>query len=235
MGLFSKRRKTSLDNYPNHERYDYCIHCRQEGSVNGIFNSNKIIRGKRLHKKCIDEYNIEKKRKEKVLKDMEIRENERITKRRLNERYEIITSLSNDLETVLSIEYGEGQKAKRRYFFSEKDTETIYSKDFTEFVNNNLITIRISPERKGCNTRWNYEGDKEIGDNFEAGYSATIIFHNSTYQTQTLIMNILRELGFGVFPSEFTILAHKEKLNPSHFEAKQILDNIVENITKETS
>ena len=76
------------------------------------------------------------------------------------------------------------------------------------------------------NTKWSYGGDREIGDNFENGYSLTISFERSEQTVRKALIKMLQHYKFGCFPSSHSILAHHDSKYPTESEAAKILNSI---------
>ena len=135
--------------------------------------------------------------------------------------------LESGLEALLEHNPGMLRKVKVRYFFSKGDKNEIYSRDFTESASTNLIHMRISPVRNPKNTKWNYEGTKEIGDNFEAGYTLNVTFTKDDQKLRRNLIKKFMRFNFGCFPSRKTILGHRNDDSPTISNAKEILAQIL--------
>ena len=128
---------------------------------------------------------------------------------------------------MLSHKPGILRKVKVRYFFSKGDKNEIYSRDFIESASTNLIHMRIDPTRNPKNVRWNYPGNGEIGDNFDAGYTLNVTFTKDDQKLRRNLIKKFMKFNFGCFPSRKTILAHRNDDSPTISGAEEILAQII--------
>ena len=135
--------------------------------------------------------------------------------------------LESGLEALLEHKPGILRKVKVRYFFSKGDKNEIYSRDFTESSSTNLIHMRIDPVRNPKNARWNYTGNGEIGDNFDAGYTLNVTFTKDDQKLRKNLIKKLRKFNFGCFHSRKTILGHRNDDRPTISNAEEILAQII--------
>ena len=135
--------------------------------------------------------------------------------------------LENELEVVIEMEYRDPTVIKNRLFFGQKDSPVLFSRDYIETSQNNFIHLKIESTR-AKNTTWNYKGTKEIGDNFEDGYSLTVRFKHNEHILKNFFIKILQSNNFGCFPGERTFTCHRDGKYPTDSVAKEILHSIVE-------
>ena len=141
---------------------------------------------------------------------------------------------NSELEAIVEINFESEQKIKTRMFLSKDNRDEIYSRDFYETADINFLHLKINVARKGENTRWNYEGDKEIGDNFEEGYTLIITMTLNDSDLRKYLVGKLNDLGIGSLPSGKTIHSHKDSKHPTNYGAKELLQKIVDNLFNET-
>ena len=137
------------------------------------------------------------------------------------------------LEVILEIQFSSQQKVKTRLFLSKDNRDEIYSRDFYEHTDTNFLHFQIEIARKGENTRWNYEGDKEIGDNFESGYTLTTTMTWNDSKLRRYLVEKLNEMKFGSLPSGRTIHSHKDSKLPTKHDAQKILEEITSSLFNE--
>jgi hypothetical protein len=140
----------------------------------------------------------------------------------------IISTYNSSFDVVLEIAYDEPTKIKSKLFFSHDDKMGIYSKEFESFSNKNKLHFHIEKAGKGYNTTWNYEGDGEIGDNFESGYTLMITMQLADSELRYFLIDKLKELSFGCIPSSNTLHCHKDERYPTGTGAKELLQNVLE-------
>ena len=140
----------------------------------------------------------------------------------------ITSSFNSDLDAVLVIAYDKPTKIKSKLFFSHDDKTGIYSREFDSFSNNNTLHFHIEKAGKGFSTTWNYEGDGEIGDNFESGYTLIINIEHANQTLRTLLIKKLGKMNFGCIPSLHTLHCHKNEYYPTNEKAKKLLQKVVE-------
>ena len=136
------------------------------------------------------------------------------------------------LEAVVETDYNNPMNVKERLFFSKYDDPVLYSRDYMQKSENNFIYFKIEPTF-AKNTKWSYDGNKEIGDNFENGYSLTIHFQHSEQTIRKLFIKLLQYYKFGSLPSSRTIHAHLDSKNPTELEAEEILNSVVNSFVGE--
>ena len=129
------------------------------------------------------------------------------------------------LETIVEIDYKNPMDVRERLFFSRRKNPLLYSRDYIRKSKNNFIHFKIETTR-AKNTTWSYGGNKEIGDNFESGYSLTISFQRSEQTVRKALITLLQHYKFGCFPSTFSILGHRDGKFPTESEAAKILNSI---------
>ena len=129
------------------------------------------------------------------------------------------------LETIVEIDYKNPMDIKERLFFSRRKNPLLYSRDYIRKSKNNFIHFKIETTR-AKNTTWSYGGNKEIGDNFESGYSLTISFQRSEQTVRKALITLLQHYKFGCFPSTYSILGHRDGKFPTESEAAKILNSI---------
>ena len=129
------------------------------------------------------------------------------------------------LETIVEIDYKNPMDVRERLFFSRRKNPLLYSRDYIRKSKNNFIHFKIETTR-AKNTTWSYGGNKEIGDNFESGYSLTISFQRSEQTIRKALITLLQHYKFGCFPSTFSILGHRDGKFPTELEAAKILNSI---------
>jgi len=137
----------------------------------------------------------------------------------------------NGLEAIIEIDFPYEREVKTRYFLSKDNKDLIYSRDFFEMSSNNFIHFQINVSMKDDNTRWNYEGDKEIGDNFEDGYTLVVTMKEDDKELRYMLIQNLREFGFGVIPSSKTMHCHKDSKLTTNEAARKCLREIVEKLS----
>ena len=129
------------------------------------------------------------------------------------------------LETIVEIDYINLMDVRERLFFSRRKNPLLYSRDYIRKSGNNFIHFKIETSR-AKNTKWSYGGDREIGDNFENGYSLTISFQRSEQTVRKALIKMLQQYKFGCFPSSNSILGHRDGQYPTESEATKILNSI---------
>ena len=129
------------------------------------------------------------------------------------------------LETIVEIDYKNPMDVRERLFFSRRKNPLLYSRDYIRKSKNNFIHFKIETTR-AKNTTWSYGGNKEIGDNFESGYSLTISFQRSEQTVRKALITLLQHYKFGCFPSTYSILGHRDGKFPTELEAAKILNSI---------
>ena len=134
-------------------------------------------------------------------------------------------NFKSKLETIVEIDYKNPMDIKERLFFSRRKNPLLYSRDYIRKSKNNFIHFKIETTR-AKNTTWSYGGNKEIGDNFESGYSLTISFQRSEPTIRKALITLLQHYKFGCFPSTFSILGHRDGKFPTELEAAKILNSI---------
>ena len=129
------------------------------------------------------------------------------------------------LEAIVEIDYKNPMDVRERLFFSRRKNPLLYSRDYIRKSKNNFIHFKIEISR-AKNTKWSYGGDREIGDNFENGYSLTISFQRSEQTVRKALIKMLQQYKFGCFPSSNSILGHRDGQYPTESEATKILNSI---------
>lgn len=153
----------------------------------------------------------------------ELKRSNPILKRELN--------FESGLEAIIEINFKDEQKIKSRYFLSKKNKDIITSRDFFETTDTNFFHLLIEVSRKGENTTWNKKGEKEVGDNFESGYTLVITLKFDDRFLRYVLIENLKEFGFGALPSAKTIHCHKDSSSPTTIDAKNLLREIVEKLS----
>lgn len=141
-------------------------------------------------------------------------------------------NFENELEAVAEINYSNPTKSRVRLFFGKEGKETIYSRDYLESSKNNFVHVKILPSRKQYSTQWIKDGTQDVGDNYEAGYTIEVLLRDAEPELRKYLINILSSNGFGCLPSARTIHGHLDDNNPNEDKAKEILVNILNQITK---
>jgi hypothetical protein len=134
-------------------------------------------------------------------------------------------NFKSKLETIVEIDYINLMDVRERLFFSKRKNPLLYSRDYIRKSKNNFIHFKIETSR-AKNTKWSYGSDREIGDNFENGYSLIISFQRSEQTVRKALIKMLQHYKFGCFPSSHSILAHHDSKYPTESEAAKILNSI---------
>ena len=129
------------------------------------------------------------------------------------------------LEMIVEIDYINLMDVRERLFFSRRKNSLLYSRDYIRKSKNNFIHFKIETSR-AKNTKWSYGSDREIGDNFENGYSLKVSFQRSEQTVRKALIKMLQSYKFGCFPSSNSILAHRDAKYPTEEEAAKILISI---------
>lgn len=199
-----------------------CTSCRRRGSSNDPKRRIVEIDKDYYCQECYD-----------ILEDNKkiINEDKRETKARENFS-KIIDNFKSEFEVLLEFEYSKLNKTKVRYFFSRDGSEKIYSKDFTVNSDKNYAHLIISPSGKQHSTNWNTNGNYEIGDNFEAGYTLQVTLNKNDEKLRKNIINILQKYRFGCLPSSYSIHCHLDSNSPNEHEARELLQKIIKDISE---
>ena len=131
----------------------------------------------------------------------------------------------SELETMITIDYKHPMSVRERLFFSRKNSPSLYSRDYIKKSISNFVRFEIETTR-AKNTKWSYGGTKEIGDNFESGYTLNVGFTDDEQIVRRVLVKVLMEYKFGCFPSSNSILAHRDAQYPTESEAAKILNSI---------
>jgi len=129
------------------------------------------------------------------------------------------------LEMIVEIDYINLMDVRERLFFSRRKNPLLYSRDYIRKSKNNFIHFKIETSR-AKNTKWSYGGNREIGDNFENGYSLIVSFQRSEQTVRKALIKMLQQYKFGCFPSSNSILGHRDAQYPTEKEAAKILSSI---------
>ena len=141
-------------------------------------------------------------------------------------------NFKSKLEAIVEIDYKNPMDVRERLFFGKQDNPILYSRDYVEKSKNNFIHFKIETTF-AKNTKWNYEGTKEIGDNFESGYSLIISFQHSEKTIRKSLIKLLQYYKFGSIPSSHAIHAHLDDENPTELQAGKILNSVVKSFVGE--
>jgi len=139
--------------------------------------------------------------------------------------------MESGLEVLLEYNSKSERKVKVRYFFSKDDESKLYSRDYTEYSKANLIHLQIEVSWNPKNTVWSYGGNYEIGDNFDHGYTLNVTLTHDDSTLRKDLIDKLRNRGFGCLPTKKTIIGHKNDERPTRFNARKLLQEIVEDLT----
>ncbi len=194
------------------------ICCRKRISLFG----NKIIEinGEYVHQKCYEEQKKRKQAAREALKEDKV--SAQFTS--------ILKDFQSELEAMIQFEYSGFRDINARYFFGNEKSDTIYSKDFIEKSNTNIVYFKIIPSAKQYSTNWIKKGLHDVGDNFESGYTIQVTLRKNDEKLRKNITKILKKYNFGCLPAAFSFHCHMNKENPTYDEAKKLLQDIVNEV-----
>jgi hypothetical protein len=95
-----------------------------------------------------------------------------------------------------------------------------------------LAYLNLETTRKKRMTKWIYEGNKSIYDDFDSGYTAHVSLDYSDVKLRKIITGILRQHGFGCLVSEHSVLGHKNNDSPQEEEIDKLINSITTKINE---
>lgn len=159
-----------------------------------------------------------------------------------------IPYISEDLETTITINYGQRMKTKNRIFVSKKQStkpnsspleqdraqfksEQIKGKDVTGYVGENWVRFKIGIKKfRTSHARFVYGGNKEIGTDDSPGYTLMVTFANNEKVFKNLVIQALQENGFGCLVGNTSASCHRIEDYPTDEKARQVLKSICKSV-----
>ena len=159
-----------------------------------------------------------------------------------------IPHISEDLETIIKINYNERSIAKSRIFVSRKQTSTpdsspleqdraefnserIKGKDVTGYVDENWVRFKMDIKKfRTSNARSISGGNYEFIADDGKGYSLMVTFATNEKIFKSLIIESLQKNGFGCMVGNTTASCHLREEYPTDEKARQVLENICKSI-----
>lgn len=159
-----------------------------------------------------------------------------------------IPYISDDLQTIIEINYDEKMKAKSRIFVSKKQSskpdsspleqdrakfksEQIKGKDITGYVSENWVRFKMDVKKfKTSHARWVYGGNKEIGTDDLPGYSLMVTFGSNEKTFKSLVIQALQKNGFGCLVGNTSATCHLREEYPTEEKARQVLEDICKSV-----
>ncbi len=159
-----------------------------------------------------------------------------------------IPHISEDLETIIKINYNERRIAKSRIFVSRKQTgttdyspleqdraefnsERIKGKDVTGYVDENWVRFKINLKKfRTKNARLISGGNYEFATDDDKGYSLMVTFAINEKIFKSLVLETLQKNGFGCMVGNTSASCHLREEYPTEEKARQILEIICKSI-----
>lgn len=180
--------------------------------------------------------------KERTVDEITIAEKPRVkyplTQTHIFEFSEVIKVI-NGMTSHISLFYLEPHVAETKLFISKEKHRDKFSpietKESHKTILQNQIKFKIDLSNPhNFTTSWNKSKTNfDIHDEFEKGYSLTIAFSEPNNELMKHVMQIIRNIGFGIMPGKRWIHCHFHEKTPSNENALKLLEEVTIAVTND--